>query len=79
VIDPACAVSMGLTTASYAWLLRLAGFHRHAARILTEGAFGPPQPARWRWRPARRQARAARTGRRPPPGSAFAALAGLVR
>ena len=51
-----------------------------AAKILPEGAYGPPMPARWRWRPVRREAEAARPARvTPPAGSAFAALAGLVR
>lgn len=80
VIDPALAVSTGLTTASYAWLLRQGGFTASPAKILPEGAYGPPMPARWRWRPVRREAEAARPARvTPPAGSAFAALAGLVR
>ncbi len=81
VIDPALAVSTGLTTASYASLLRQADFTATPARILPEGAYGPPQPARWRWRPTRRPTEAARVTKAasPPPGSAFAALAGLMR
>ncbi len=78
VLDPALAVSTGLTTASYAQLLRLAGFLPGVPRPLAPGAFGPPAPARWRWRPPRREARAAERPA-PPPGSAFAALAALVR
>jgi ATP-dependent RNA helicase SUPV3L1/SUV3 len=78
-IAPARAISMGLTTASYAKLLRLGGFAPLTPRRLAEGAHGPPAPLLWRWRPPRRQVaaetprpRAARTG-------AFAALAELVR
>jgi len=80
VIDPALAISTGLNTASYAWLLRLAGFTASPARLMPEGAYGPPQPARWRWRPPRREAEAPRAIVTPAlSGSAFAALAGLVR
>lgn len=78
VIDPALAISTGLTTASYAQLLRLAGFQPGMPRPLAEGALGPPAPPRWRWRPPRREIRAAERPA-PLPGSAFAALAELVR
>jgi ATP-dependent RNA helicase SUPV3L1/SUV3 len=78
VIDPALAISTGLTTASYAQLLRLAGFQPGMPRPLAEGALGPPAPPRWRWRPPRREIRAAERPA-PLPGSAFAALAVLVR
>ncbi|MDE8651794.1 helicase-related protein [Novosphingobium album (ex Liu et al. 2023)] len=77
-LSPSRAVSMGLTTASYARLLRLGGFQPVMARPLAEGAHGPPAPVRWRWRPPRRQVVAAQ----PPPArrdGAFAALAELVR
>lgn len=80
VIDPALAISTGLATISYAHLLRLAGFGATPARPLAQGAFGPPQPARWRWRAPRRQdAARAPTRPTPRPDSAFAALAELVR
>ena len=80
VIDPALAISTGLTTASYSRLLHLAGFTATPAKILPEGAYGPPLPARWRWRPPRRQVAAEKpVPATPLPGSAFAALAGLVR
>ena len=81
-IDPAMAVSMGLGTAAYAQLLRLAGFQPIMPRALAKGAFGPPAPLKWRWRPTRRQIEAQKTARRPtpPPATgAFAALAELVR
>ncbi|MFN3517126.1 MAG: helicase-related protein [Novosphingobium sp.] len=80
VIDPALAISTGLNTASYAWLLRQAGFTASPARLPAEGAHGPPQPARWRWRPPRREAVAdSAIVTSALPGSAFAALAELVR
>jgi ATP-dependent RNA helicase SUPV3L1/SUV3 len=59
VIDPAKAVSMGLTTASYEQLLQLADYRPIIPKELAEGARGPPAPLlwrwRWRWRPSRRQ------------------------
>lgn len=77
-LDPALAVSIGLTTLSYARLLRLAGFQASAARTLGAGEFGPPALPKWRWRPPRRAAEQAATA--PPPATgAFAALAQLVR
>ena len=78
VIDPALAVSTGLATAAYAQLLRLAGFHPIMPRALPAGAFGPPMPPKWRWRPTRRETESERPA--PPPATgAFAALAELVR
>jgi ATP-dependent RNA helicase SUPV3L1/SUV3 len=78
VLDPALAVSMGLATAAYAQLLRLAGFQAIPPRSLPEGAFGPLALPRWRWRPPRRAAPEVRPVSSPS-NSAFAALAGLVR
>jgi len=77
-LDPAKAVSMGLTTASYAELLRQAGFQARMPRPLREGAHGPAAPLTWRWRPPRRFVPPAA----PAPvrrEGAFAALAELVR
>ena len=77
-LDPARAVSCGLTTASYARLLRCAGFHPILARQLLEGEAGPPAQLLWRWRPTRPHAESIA----PPPyrlGGAFAALADLVQ
>ena len=77
-LDPSRAVSAGLTTASYARLLQLAGFTPLVPRPQPEGAFGPAQPLLWRWRPLR----PAMTRESPPPiapSGAFAALAELVR
>jgi len=82
ILDPARAVSTGLTTASYARLLRLGGFQPLMPRMLGEEAFGPPAPLRWRWRPPRRPHGDAGGPTRiaaPAPDSAFAALAELVR
>jgi ATP-dependent RNA helicase SUPV3L1/SUV3 len=77
-LDPARAVSAGLTTASYARLLQLAGFIALVPRALAEGQFGPPEPLLWRWRPPR----PVPERESPPliaPTGAFAALAELVR
>jgi ATP-dependent RNA helicase SUPV3L1/SUV3 len=52
-LDPSRAISSGLTTASYARLLRTAGFQPILPRQLTEGQAGPPAPQLWRWRPLR--------------------------
>jgi len=79
VLDPARAVSMGLTTASYARLLRLGGFSPIMPPAIPQEAYGPPAPVRWRWRPPRVQAPPPRAPSPPPRHSAFAALAGLVR
>ncbi len=77
-LDPARAVSTGLTTASYARLLGLAGFAPIVPRALPQGAFGPPARLIWRWRPDRAGPGPAAA---PPsaPSGAFAALAELVR
>jgi ATP-dependent RNA helicase SUPV3L1/SUV3 len=78
VIDPALATSMGLTAGGFAELLRLAGFQVRSGRTLAAGASGPPDAPRWRWRPTR-QPPAPRPQPQPASGSAFAALAQLVR
>lgn len=78
-LDPALAVSMGLTTASYAQLLRLAGFRPLPPRALPEGAHGPPAPLRWRWRAAHRSAANPAPPQVRPGSGVFAALAELVR
>jgi ATP-dependent RNA helicase SUPV3L1/SUV3 len=81
-LDPARAVSMGLTTPAYAHLLRLGGFLPLIPRPLTDVAHGPPAPLRWRWRPPRRLAeRGPELAIAAPPRreGAFAALADMVR
>ncbi len=77
-LDPARAVSAGLTTASYARLLRLAGFQPIVPRALRQGESGPPGQLVWRWRPPRRHPEA-HTPPAPVREGAFAALAELVR
>lgn len=79
LIDPALARSMGLTAQSFALLLRDAGFRARPVRALAEGAHGPRQPELWEWRPRRREAPPAGPSPGSSEGSAFAALAGLIR
>lgn len=55
VLNPALAISTGLTPHSYERLLSLGGFRLHRARVLAEGAFGPAAPDNWEWRPGQRQ------------------------
>ena len=81
-INPAFAVSLGLTQPSRAQLLRLAGFTGSNPPPLAEGMFGPPQPQRWRWvAPRLRAGKAGPDDRseKTDPASPFAALAKLVR
>ncbi|EIZ81105.1 ATP-dependent helicase [Novosphingobium sp. Rr 2-17] len=78
MLDPGRAVSMGLSGASYARLLRLGGFQPILPRTLADGAHGPLPQVRWRWRPPRRQIES-QLPLPPRQGSAFAALADLVR
>ncbi|MEP2236298.1 MAG: helicase-related protein [Alteripontixanthobacter sp.] len=52
-LDPALAVSTGLTAESYERLLWLAGFRLQRAPALAPDAFGPAQADRWEWRPGR--------------------------
>lgn len=77
-LDPALAVSTGLTLENFHRLLGAAGFRVNRARKLAEGAFGPPAPDTGEWRPTR-----PKQPRGQPPrathGGAFAALADLVR
>lgn len=73
-IDPALAISTGLTTASYARLLRLGGFQPLVPPVLAAGRFGPPRPLLWRWRPARRTDPPATPAATARPGNVFAEL-----
>ncbi|MDR7102179.1 helicase-related protein [Croceicoccus sp. BE223] len=52
-LDPTLALSMGLTTRTYAELLRQAGFIAAPPAVLAQGGFGPPGPPLWRWKPRR--------------------------
>ena len=70
-IDQALGTSMGLTEDGFAPLLREAGFRPVGPRALAEGAFGPPAPVLWEWRPPRKDTaarRPPREDRRPPKG-----------
>jgi ATP-dependent RNA helicase SUPV3L1/SUV3 len=57
-LDPALAVSMGLSSEGYARLLRLAGFRPWVTRTLAPERPGPPAPLLWEWQPPRTQRRA---------------------
>ncbi|WP_126173441.1 helicase-related protein [Altericroceibacterium xinjiangense] len=78
-VDTALPTSMGLLPDNFMGLMRDAGFRQVPGKPLAEGAFGPPAPALWNWRPVGKD----RQPRKPAPqvreGSAFAALANLVR
>ncbi len=53
ILNPALGISTGLTQDSYVRLLGQAGFRSTPGRPLAEGAFGPPAPDQWEWRPSR--------------------------
>ena len=78
-LDPSRAVSMGLSTAGYAALLRAGGFRVAMPRALPDGAMGPIAPPLWYWRPPRPAVVAAHTIPAHAATGAFAALAGLLR
>ncbi len=80
-VDTALPTSMGLLPDSFQRLMRDAGFRPGQIRPLADGAFGPPPPQRWSWRPPRKDKAPPRAERTvaPSEGNAFAALAGLVR
>ncbi len=78
ILDPALAISTGLTADSFHRLLGEAGFRYCPARKLREGQFGPIEPDRFEWRPSRRKVERQKVAR-PREGSAFAGLAGLLR
>ena len=77
-VDPALAISTGLTPDSFQRLLGAAGFRIHPARPLAEGAFGPAAPDKWEWRPSRRKTQRSAPAK-PREGNAFSALADLIR
>jgi ATP-dependent RNA helicase SUPV3L1/SUV3 len=64
-LDLTLAVSIGLEPDNARRLLGAAGFRCERARALPEGAFGPPAPDRWHWRPRRASER-----RQPAPAKA---------
>jgi ATP-dependent RNA helicase SUPV3L1/SUV3 len=65
-LDLALAVSVGLEAENARRLLGSAGFRCERARPLADGAFGPPAPDRWYWRPRRPDEKDARRGERRP-------------
>jgi ATP-dependent RNA helicase SUPV3L1/SUV3 len=78
-VDPALATSMGLTPENMLRLLRDAGFRAGERPKLADGAFGPPAPVLWSWRPPRKDRAPKRGDRRPATeGGAFAGLAELL-
>jgi ATP-dependent RNA helicase SUPV3L1/SUV3 len=76
-LDPALAVSMGLSGDGYARLLRLAGFRPWVTRALPSDRFGPPEPLLWEWQPPRAHRRPSSPAPAPrkPVHAAFEALA----
>ncbi len=78
VLSNALPISIGLAEDNIPRLLGNAGFRVQKARPLAPGAFGPPRPDLWDWRPARRKPRPP-APTQPREGGAFAALADLVR
>jgi ATP-dependent RNA helicase SUPV3L1/SUV3 len=53
-MDGALATSMGLLPDNFVKLMREAGFRANEPRLLAAGAFGPPAPRVWSWRPPRK-------------------------
>ncbi|QYJ07285.1 helicase [Qipengyuania flava] len=78
VLDYALPISIGLEEGNISRLLGTAGFRVQKAKPQAEGQFGPPRPDRWEWRPSRRKQERTKPAK-PREGSAFAALADLVR
>jgi len=81
-VDAALATSMGLIPENFRNLMRDAGFRPAEVKQLPEGAYGPPRPVPWSWRPPRKDVPITRPNEAAPvpaaPGSAFAGLAGLL-
>ena len=73
-LDPGLAVSMGLSTAGYAALLRLGGFEVRVRPPLAPAQFGPPTPPLWQWRPPRVRKSGPPNPAPAPTSSVFAAL-----
>lgn len=78
-LDPSRAVSMGLSTAGYAALLRAGGFRVTMPRPLPDGAMGPMAPPLWDWQAPRATPATPGVETAPIVTGAFAALAGLLR
>ncbi|MCA0903476.1 helicase-related protein [Qipengyuania aquimaris] len=78
--DLSLPISIGLEEKNAERLLGQAGFRVQRAKPLEEGAFGPPRPDSWEWRPSRRkQQRSAPAASKTREGSAFAGLADLMK
>jgi ATP-dependent RNA helicase SUPV3L1/SUV3 len=79
-LDPALATSMGLAPENLLRLMRDAGFRPGEMRQLADGAFGPPAPLLWSWRPPRKDRGPERRDNHhsPKDGGAFAGLAELL-
>ncbi|MBX7458762.1 helicase [Qipengyuania sp. 1NDH17] len=80
-LDLALPISIGLEEKNAERLLGQAGFRVQRAKPLAEGAFGPPRPDSWEWRPSRRKQERQQPARQQAPreGSAFAGLADLMK
>ena len=80
-LNLALPISIGLEEKNAERLLGQAGFRFQRARPLAEGAFGPPRPDGWEWRPSRRKQERHQPARQQAPreGSAFAGLADLMK
>ena len=80
-LDLALPISIGLEEKNAERLLGQAGFRVQRAKPLAEGAYGPPRPDSWEWRPSRRKQERQKPARAQPPreGSAFAGLADLMK
>ena len=78
-IDHALGISMGLKEDNLVRLLRDGGFRQLPGRALAEGAFGPPAPPTYEWRPPRKDKAPPKRTAAPSPGNAFSGLADLMR
>ncbi len=54
VLDPAVAISTGLSALGHERLLQLGGFYPRPQIALAADCYGPPRPIRWRWQQAGR-------------------------
>lgn len=80
LLDPALAISIGLSRPNAARLLRDAGFRYLPPRALCEGSFGPQAPPQWEWRPMRKERTARPADKRLVMSEgAFAGLAEMLR
>ena len=85
--DAALPISIGLEPQNYQRLMQAGGFRLQAPKPLGEGAFGPPAPDKWEWRPSSRRkpsrarpaAHKQQNAKSLGEGNPFGALADLVR